>query len=134
MLLLFQDTWIFHKKSLQGQLQEEHFQRPNIKDEMAFFYMNENGAENAALWAMEQSSNFVTSYNACDEIQSWSFHLTPKTHHYQGTPWPAEAHRLGRNPERRLVPPPWGGSERTKWHSPWYATKQCEKENGCFYE
>lgn len=129
------DTWIFHKKSIQGKLQEEHFQRQNINNEMAFFYMNENGAENAALWAMEESSSFATTYNACDEIQSWSFHLTPKTHHDQGTPWPAIGDSgIGRNPNRRHVPWPWGGSERTKWGSPPYAPKRCEKENGCFYE
>jgi hypothetical protein len=76
-----------------------------------FFYINENGAENAAL------------------IQSWSFHLTPKTHHDQGTPWPAIGDSgIGRNPNRRHVPWPWGGSERTKWGSPPYAPKRLRRK------
>lgn len=90
--------------------------------------MNENGCYGP--W-----KNHLASLNACDEIQSWSFHLTPKTHHDQGTPWPAKGDSgIGRNQNRRLIPWPWGGSERTKLGSPPYAPKQCEKENGCFYE
>jgi hypothetical protein len=121
------DTWIFHKNpNLQGQLQEEHFQRRSINNEMAPFYMNENGAENAALWAMEQCPSFATTYNACDEIQSWSFHLTPKTHHShsQGQIWPRGAN---------MVPKPWGGSEN-KWKSRPYPPKSCVRENGCFFD
>ena len=81
------DTWIFHKNKLQGRLKEEYFQRLRLDDEMAFFYMNENGAENAALWAIEQAYRFSSSYNACDRIQSWHFHLTPKMHKVRETLW-----------------------------------------------
>ncbi len=128
------DSWIFHKRAIQGKLQEEHFQRPNINNEMVPFYMNENGAENAALWAMEQCPSFATTYNACDEIQSWSFHLTPKTHYSQWSRWPRGDGGIGRNPDRALIPKPWGGTERTKWHSPPYPPKLCARENGCFFD
>lgn len=40
------DTWIFYKNKLH-RLKEEDFQRLTLDGEMAFFYMNENGAENA---------------------------------------------------------------------------------------
>eukprot|EP00985_Skeletonema_marinoi_P010630 scaffold4971_cov227-Skeletonema_marinoi.AAC.5 len=129
------DTWIFHKESIQGQLQEEHFQRPSItSNEMTSFYMNENGAENAALWAMEQSSNFATTYNACDEIQTWSFHLTLRTHHSQGkSVW-------SKNGDRVYIPKPWGGTKKrpvfngVRKDSPPYPPKWCERENGCFFD
>ncbi len=127
------DTWIFHKKQIQGQLHEEHFQRPSINHGMAPFYMNEMGGENAALWAMEQCPNFVTTYNACDEISSWSFHLTPKTHHRQSSIWPRGDGGIGRNPRRALVPKPWGGSARKKW-SPPFPPRRCGKEDGCFFD
>jgi len=129
------DTWIFHKEAIQGQLQEEHFQRPSItSNEMTSFYMNENGAENAALWAMEQSSNFATTYNACDEIQTWSFHLTFRTHHSQGkSVW-------SKNGDRVYIPKPWGGTKKrpvfngVRKDSPPYPPKWCERENGCFFD
>jgi hypothetical protein len=49
--------------------------------------MSENGAENAALWALQQSYPFTSVYNACDKIHSWHFHVTLKTHHDQKTAW-----------------------------------------------
>eukprot|EP00985_Skeletonema_marinoi_P010629 scaffold4971_cov227-Skeletonema_marinoi.AAC.4 len=128
------DTWIFHKEAIQGQLQEKHFQRPNNNNEMTSFYMNENGAENAALWAVEQCPSLATTYNACDEVHSWSFHLTAKTHHSQGqTIWPKGDGGVGQNPNSVFVPEPWGGSERKKWKSPPYPPKWCKRENGCFF-
>ena len=134
------DTWIFHKNTVQGQLHEEHFQRQTIHNDMSFFYMNENGAENAALWALEQSSNFAATYNACDEIHSWSFHLTPKTHHRHGkgpSRWPTDEGHIVYNQKFVTMPKPWGGSEvwMDKRDHPWpYAPKFCEKESGCFYD
>lgn len=128
------DTWIFHKDLIHGQLQEEHFQRPSVTNsEMTSFYMNENGAENAALWAMEQSTNFATTYNACDEIHSWSFHLTDRLHHRQGkSVWSKDG-------SRAYIPKPWGGSKvRPRWNnmkrdSPPYPPKWCENGvKGCF--
>ena len=135
------DTWIFHKKSLQGKLNEQHFKRPTIRGDhdLASFYMNENGAENAALWAMEQSSSFVYTLNACDEINSWSFHLTLRTHHNQGKSlWPNLDGGDTRNPNKVYIPRPWGGSKRRPRfngmakESPPYPPKWCEKPGGCF--
>ena len=74
------DTYIFHKSKLMGRLKEENFKRTNQRRESVFFYMNEPGAENAALWAVQQSYPFLSIYNACERIQSWHFHLTQKTH------------------------------------------------------
>mmetsp|Transcript_16791 Transcript_16791/g.27590 ORF Transcript_16791/g.27590 Transcript_16791/m.27590 type:complete len:414 (-) Transcript_16791:1363-2604(-) len=130
------DTWVFHKDTIQGKLHEEHFQRPSVtSNEMTSFYMNENGAENAALWAMEQSTNFATTYNACDEIHSWSFHLTPRTHHSQGKSVWSE------NGDRPYIPKPWGGQfVRPRWNgmrksSPPYPPKWCENGGkGCFFD
>jgi hypothetical protein len=136
------DTWIFHKQTLQGKLQEEFFQRPTKyrNHEMASFYMNENGAENAALWGLEQSYNFASVFNACDIIASWSFHLTSRTHHAQGqTRWPPGGGD-GLLPNRVYVPKPWGGSKvrprfnGVRMNSPPYPPKGCESSNGCFFD
>jgi hypothetical protein len=51
---------------------------------------------------VQQSYPFTSIYNACDRIQSWSFHLTPKTHHDQKIAWSHSG--AGGN-----VPPPYGG-------------------------
>jgi len=132
------DTWIFHKQTLQGKLlQDTYFQRPTKyrNHEMAPFYMNENGAENAALWALEQSYHFAAVYNACDIIASWSFHLTPRIHHKQGqSRWGTEKNH------KAYIPKPWGGSKvRPKFNgvrmdSPPYPPKWCESLNGCFVD
>jgi hypothetical protein len=98
------DTYIFHKSTLKNRLKEESFRRPNMNNEMVFFYMNEMGAENAALWSLQQSFPFKSIYNACDVIRSWHFHLTPKTHKNHETPWK----RVGKAPPDS-VPYPWGG-------------------------
>eukprot|EP00984_Skeletonema_dohrnii_P037560 scaffold39734_cov244-Skeletonema_dohrnii-CCMP3373.AAC.1 len=58
------DTWIFHKSKLMGRLKEENFQRLIRTNELVHFHMNENGAESAALWAIEQSYPFSSTYNA----------------------------------------------------------------------
>eukprot|EP00984_Skeletonema_dohrnii_P007036 scaffold2507_cov67-Skeletonema_dohrnii-CCMP3373.AAC.1 len=60
------DTWIFHKSKLMGALKEESFKRLSETNELVPFYMNESGAENAALWAIEQSCPFSSTYNVCD--------------------------------------------------------------------
>ena len=123
------DSWIFHKKSIQGNnLKEEDFLRPTIKgnDHKAPFFMNESSAENAALWAMEQSPGFNISINACELIHSWSFHLTPKTHHKYGEKsiWPHPPY----------VPRPHGGTRyREKINRP-FPPKGCDRPGGCFYD
>ncbi|KAK1734005.1 hypothetical protein QTG54_015263 [Skeletonema marinoi] len=82
------DTWIFHKSKLMGTLKEENFKRLSKTNELIPFYMNESGAENAALWAIEQSYPFSSTYNVCDRIQSWHFHLTSaRDKQARQTPW-----------------------------------------------
>eukprot|EP00984_Skeletonema_dohrnii_P004727 scaffold1663_cov121-Skeletonema_dohrnii-CCMP3373.AAC.2 len=94
------DTYIFHKSKLMGRLKEENFKRTNQRRESVFFYMNEPGAENAALWAVQQSYPFLSIFNECERIQSWHFHLTPKTHRDREILW------LNSDPDR--VPSPYG--------------------------
>mmetsp|Transcript_2833 Transcript_2833/g.4340 ORF Transcript_2833/g.4340 Transcript_2833/m.4340 type:complete len:380 (+) Transcript_2833:126-1265(+) len=84
------DTWIFHKSKLKETLRPEPFQRRNRGGKMEFFFMNEMQAENAAIWALNKCYQFQSSYNACEKIHSWHFHLTSKTHHRGGRanpPW-----------------------------------------------
>jgi len=78
------DTWIFHKSKLKETLRPEPFQRRNRGGQVNWFYMNEMGAENAAMWALNECYEFQSYYNACDKIHSWHFHLTSKTHHTKG--------------------------------------------------
>jgi hypothetical protein len=68
------DAWIFHKRKIKY-LKEEDFQRSTNNETMPF-HMSEMGAESAALWAMQRSYPFT--YNACDRVHSWHFHLTPE--------------------------------------------------------
>ena len=78
------DTWIFHKSKLKETLRPEPFQRRNRGGQVNWFYMNEMGAENAAMWALNECYQFQSYYNACDKIHSWHFHLTSKTHNSKG--------------------------------------------------
>jgi len=96
--MLSWDTWIFHKSKIMGRLNSENFKRLNQNDEFVPFYMNDMGAENAALWAVQRSNLFASIHHACDDIHSWHFHLTPKTHTDRVTAW---AHISGN------VPPPY---------------------------
>lgn len=124
------DTYIFHKSKLVGRLKEEDFKRPNRNNEKIFFYMNESGAENAALWAVQQSYPFSSTYNACDKIQSWHFHLAPKTH--RKTPWlqvsdvnsPLYVSYPG------LVPKPYGYPRKTSTGDP----PNCVRTESCFLQ
>eukprot|EP00984_Skeletonema_dohrnii_P019030 scaffold9027_cov86-Skeletonema_dohrnii-CCMP3373.AAC.2 len=103
------DTYIFHKSKLMGKLMEENLKCLSETNELVPFYMNESGAENAALWALQQSYPFSSTYNVCDRIQSWHFHLTKKTHKARETPWLQVSDRnspLFTPPE--LVPKPHG--------------------------
>ena len=84
------DTFIFHRKMVKGKLQEADFLRMNVANKLVPFYNNEYGAENAALWALQQHSNFSYIYNACNEISSWAFHLTQKMHKSRTTVWKTE--------------------------------------------
>ena len=85
------DTFIFHRRMIQGQLIKKDFLRTNKANESVPFYMNEYGAENAALWGLQHHSNFESIYNACDEINSWAFHLTEKMHKLHNKEWKTKA-------------------------------------------
>ncbi len=111
------DTWIFHKSKIKGRMRPEDFKRLNQNHKSEFFYMNENGAENAALWAVQQSYPFTSLYNACEKIYSWSFHLTSKTHQEREIPWMQRGKRSG------VVPSPWKRMNRTP---------ECFQANNCF--
>eukprot|EP00804_Cyclotella_cryptica_P025529 CCRYP_012014-RA/>CCRYP_012014-RA protein AED:0.34 eAED:0.34 QI:0/-1/0/1/-1/1/1/0/304 len=129
------DTWIFDKSVLRGRLKEEHFQRPLANKKMITFSMNEMGAENAALWALQQAFPFSSLYNACDKIRSWSFHLTPKTHKVHETSWLCE--RRAKYP-CGSVPYPWGGNQlkgRLKRSHPGVPKDpECVFANNCFLQ
>ena len=81
------NTFIFHKHTIKDRLQEEDFQRPTTNNEMMSFYMNDIGAGNAALYAVQQSYPFTSVYNACERIHSWHFHLTPNTYKFREVGW-----------------------------------------------
>ena len=129
------DTWIFHKSKLLGRLKEENFMRPIRTNELVPFDMNENGAENAALWGVQEAYPFSSLYNACDRIQGWHFHLTPKTHHAREVPWlqsSTDTKSTMFSP-RGSVPKPWGGYQLQGDPHP-YAPKDpaCTHTDSCF--
>ena len=129
------DTWIFHKSKLMGQLKEDNFKRFIQTHERVAFYMNENGAESAALWGIEQGYSFSSIYNACDKIQSWHFHLTPKTHKVRETPWLFDAKDIGSTNEspRGSVPKPWGGYQARPHPFP-RKDPDCVRTDSCFLQ
>ena len=45
------------------------------------FYMNQNGAENAALHALQQSNSGLNTLQSCDIIKMWHLHTEEKMHH-----------------------------------------------------
>ncbi|KAL7485518.1 hypothetical protein ACHAW6_011119 [Cyclotella cf. meneghiniana] len=127
------DTWIFDRSVLRGGLKEEHFQRPLADNKMMSFSMNEMGAENAALWALQQTFPFISLYNACDKIKSWDFHRTPKMHKVQPTPWLCGGpHPCG------SVPYPWGGvplkGEKGRMYHGVSKDPECAQANNCFLQ
>ena len=131
------DTWIFKRVAIRDRLNEQDFQRMNTNNEMISFYMNENGAENAALWALQQSFPFTSVYNACDVIYSWSFHFAPKTHYLHHET--SEEQWLQVTTAKRSplysppghVPKPWGGSGQVP--HPYPSKKpECVRTNTCF--
>mmetsp|Transcript_8920 Transcript_8920/g.14615 ORF Transcript_8920/g.14615 Transcript_8920/m.14615 type:complete len:397 (+) Transcript_8920:253-1443(+) len=121
------DTYIFHKSKLVGRLKEENFKRTNQRGESIFFYMNEIGAENAALWAVQQSYPF-SSHNPCERIHSWHFHLTPKKHKARKIPWlrVIDLNSRYKNPER--VPEPYAFPLKTIIGAP----TDCAPTDNCF--
>jgi hypothetical protein len=72
------DAWIFHRSKMKN-LKEEDFQRSSTnKETMMPPHMNEMLAESesAALSALQNT--FPFTYNACDRVHSWHFHLSPE--------------------------------------------------------
>ena len=129
------DTFIFHKKKLQNKLRKDDFKRLNQNNEMVYFYHNESGAMGAALWAVEQSYSFSSTYNACDRIHSWHFHLTPSTVKDREIPWLAvKDHDSPMFTPRGSVPKPWGGFYGLYPHP--YARKDpdCVRTGNCFLD
>jgi hypothetical protein len=120
------DTWIFHKQKLMGKLNEDHFKRRIQSNERVPFHMNENGAENASLWAIQQAYPFASIYNACERIHSWHFHLTPKTHTVREIGW--------WNVDPESVPRPWGGYMYPEGKRTGYPPKDpvCVRTDSCF--
>ena len=110
------DTFVFHRHTIKDRLKEEDFQRVNRNNDLMPFYMNENGAENAALYALLQSYPFTSVYNACDKIHSWHFHLTPKLGLVREVAWLSPGRDRVPGPEIEFAPkdPP------------------CVSENNCF--
>jgi len=91
------DAYIFHRSLLRESLRSiddgsELFKRKNFYRKPMPFYMNELGAENAALHDVAQGlvGTQVSVWNACRLIRSWHFHLAPKTHRGNDTnpQWP----------------------------------------------
>ena len=122
------DSFIFHKNTLKDRLKEGAFKRQNTDNENVYFYMNEMGAENAALWALEQSFPFKSIWNACDMIHSWDFHLAPKMHNWK---WKKKI----KGAPRGSVPYPWGGAKPGgKGHPAPSKHPQCISERNCFLE
>ena len=123
------DTYIFHKSKLMGRLKEENFKRLIQTNEWVPFYMNEIGAENAALWAIEQAYPFSSTYNACYKIHSWHFHLAKKTHKDRTTLWLRErvddASPYHTNPHR--VPEPYAFPGKIVGETP-----DCVRTETCF--
>jgi len=128
------DTFIFHKSAIMGRLKEDDFKRLNTNNELVPFYMNEMGAESAALWAVQQSYPFSSIYNACDRIHSWHFHLTPKTHKVRETPW-LQSSTDAHSPMFTIpgsVPKPWGGIQSRAPHPFAPKNPDCVHANSCF--
>ena len=70
------DAFIFHPADI-------HIADHTFVDEAtgAPFFMNQHGAENAALHAIMSSTGGLTTIQACDFIKMWHLHTTPKMHY-----------------------------------------------------
>jgi hypothetical protein len=96
------DSYVFHRSLLRGVLPENEkdnsqFTRLNFWRNPTAYYMNELGAENAALYDMTRYMiGEVTVWNACRIMRSWHFHLAPKMHHTddENGVWPPHSNPL----------------------------------------
>jgi hypothetical protein len=90
------DTFIFNRFLLRETLPIDvkdngDFTRLNFQRVPSVYYMNEMGAEYAALHDITRGLlGKVTVWNACHLIQMWHFHLTAKMHHstHTNARWP----------------------------------------------
>jgi hypothetical protein len=74
------DTYIFQPETIRRSLRASNFLRPNFYRKLIPFFMNELGAENAALHGLSLGLVNMTYWNACHLISSWHFHLAHKMH------------------------------------------------------
>jgi hypothetical protein len=83
------DSYIFHRSLWRDTLQgKERFARVDFWRVSSDYYMNERGAENAALFDITRGVlGRITVWNACHLIRIWHFHLAAKMHH--NGRWPA---------------------------------------------
>jgi hypothetical protein len=71
------------------------FTRLNFARKPTEYYMNEAGAEYAALYNITRGLlGKVTVWNACHLIRMWHFHLAPKMHNSHGQ-WPVMTDHFG---------------------------------------
>ncbi|CAB9527077.1 expressed unknown protein [Seminavis robusta] len=130
------DAYVFHRHLVAGTLKVGNFQRPTSKGmtntsnevkEVAFFKMNEVGAENAALWALMEQLPDAVDVNGCTVIQSWHFHGAPKMHAHEEEDdyW----YWLGKNFSSGRVPRPHRGPNQDNvTDSFWVEPPQLEKD------
>jgi hypothetical protein len=98
------DSYIFHRSLLRDTLTTNDdkkggpFTRLSFRREPTAYYMNELGADYAALFDITRDlRDKVTVWNACKIIRSWHFHLASKTHHGGNATglWPHHSGRMG---------------------------------------
>ncbi|CAB9518043.1 expressed unknown protein [Seminavis robusta] len=80
------DSYVFPRALLEEKISETAFQRgvltgPNGEPNgMAYFPMNMQGAEDAALWAVTKKLRNIQVAYGCDIIKTWHFHAARKMH------------------------------------------------------
>jgi hypothetical protein len=90
------DAYIFHRSLLKAAIPlkttndhgDDRFTRLNFWRKPMVYYMNELGAEYAALYDIVKGlQGKVTVWNACSLIRTWHFHLEPKMHYSDSSSW-----------------------------------------------
>jgi hypothetical protein len=82
------DTYIYDKNYIRDTLTSVAFKRKTYERNWVSFFMNENGAENAALHGLTHKLSNIKIWNVCHLIHSYHFHLAPKTHRKDARIWP----------------------------------------------
>ncbi|CAB9501317.1 expressed unknown protein [Seminavis robusta] len=79
--MLSWDAFVFHRTLLEGKLvRSRDFMRNTVEGTQDFFRMNEEGAENAAYWALWSHVQNAGYFKTCDVVQMWHFHGFEKMH------------------------------------------------------